>query len=113
MSQDPLDGNFLKKEKEPISKTEFIQRLKIWKQLTSSKTLGDLDKGIGATVLMTVRENGNNLWKVHSDTKRESVVRFLDQKENPWKKATSPKGTIVLTNDLDGNYIEGFYVYLK
>lgn len=113
MNQNILDGNFLRKEKEPISKSEFIQRLKIWKQLTSSKTLGDLNKGIGAAVLMTVRESGNNLWKVHSDTKRESVIRFLDQKENPWKKATSPKGTIVLTNNPDGTYIEGFYVYLK
>ena len=113
MAQNPLEGDFLKKEKDPISKAEFIQRLKIWKQLTTSKTLGDLNKGIGATVLMTVQENGNNLWKVHSDTKRESVLRFLDQKENPWKKATSPKGKIVLTNNLDGNHIEGFYVYLK
>jgi hypothetical protein len=113
MTQNPLEGDFLRKEKNPISKNEFFQRLKVWKQLTHSQTLGDLNNGIGTSVLLLVQENGNNLWKVHSDTKRDSVVRFLSQKENSWKKTRSPKGRIVLTNNLDGSHIEGFYVYLK
>lgn len=67
----------------------------------------------GRSTLFKVEENGNNVWNVHSDTKREAVNQFLDQRGNPWKKAIGPKGSIVLTNNEDGTYIEDFYVYLN
>ena len=110
---DFLHGEYLAKDSNLIQKEEFIRRLKIWRQLTKSKTIGNTTIEQGRSTLFKVEENGNNVWNVHSDTKREAVNQFLDQRGNPWKKAIGPKGSIVLTNNEDGTYIEGFYMYLN
>ena len=113
MSNNFIQGEYLTKESNPIQKEEFIRRLKIWRQLTIAKTIGDITIQQGRSNLFNVVENGNNIWDVHSDTKREAVNHFLNQRGNPWKKANGPKGSIVLTNNEDWTHIEGFYVYLK
>ncbi len=106
-------GEYLVKETSPIQKVEFVRRLKIWRQLSKANTVGDLTIQQGRSNLLVVLEGSNNIWYVHSDTKREAVNHFLNQRGNQWKKAIGPKGSIVLTNNEDGTYIEGFYVYLK
>jgi hypothetical protein len=42
MSNNFIQGEYLTKESNPIQKEEFIRRLKIWRQLTIAKTIGDI-----------------------------------------------------------------------
>jgi|LauGreDrversion2_6_1035139.scaffolds.fasta_scaffold57349_1 hypothetical protein len=111
--KDILDGEFLRQDKKILSKDDFIQRLKIWKQISKAGTLGDVKINIGRAILLKVKQNDNTVWNVHNDTTRDAVIEFLTGKENPWVKSAGPRGGIVLTNSKNGTRITGFYVYLE
>jgi len=111
--KDILDGEFLRQDKKILSKDDFIQRLKIWKQISKVGTLGDVKINIGRAILLKVKQNDNTVWNVHNDTTRDAVIEFLAGKENPWVKSAGPRGGIVLTNSKNGTRITGFYVYLE
>lgn len=62
--KDILDGEFLRQDKKILSKDDFIQRLKIWKQISKAGTLGDVKINIGRAILLKVKQNDNTVWNV-------------------------------------------------
>ena len=58
-----------------ISKTDFHSRLRAWLTNTDESVIGD-PAVIGVTAWIHVRE-GDSRYKLHADTRREAVERYL------------------------------------
>jgi hypothetical protein len=101
---------------EPISKAELHRRLQVWMNSDNERQIGDLDVQ-GRTPWIWIKD-GSDLFRLHSDTKREGVADYLglaneigselewtvisSQKGNPTKVAFGPNKETV----------RGFYLYV-
>ena len=93
---------------------ELIDLLKEWKKRTSSMTIGDLRGKISdPTPLIWININ-NNLYKIHTDTTRDGITKFLQNNDNGnelYIILNDRNRFNKVTNDSNKNPIPGLYFY--
>ena len=96
-----------------INKKETLyDLLECWMKFTKKETIGDLNKYNRNTTRIKVKI-GSKEYKINSDTTKEGVEEFLENKENNWSLINNENGVKnKITNDLSENSIRGFYMYL-
>ena len=96
-----------------INKKETLyDLLECWMKFTKKETIGDLNKYNRNTTRIKVKI-GSKDYKINSDTTKEGVEEFLENKLNPWCLINNENGVKnKMTNDLSENPIRGFYMYL-
>lgn len=96
-----------------INKKETLyDLLECWMKFTKKETIGDLNKYNRNTTRIKVKI-GSKEYKINSDTTKEGVEEFLENKENNWSLINNENGVKnKITNDLYENPIRGFYMYL-
>ena len=94
------------------NKETLYDLLDCWMKLTKKETIGDLNKYNRNTTRIKVKI-GSKEYKINSDTTKEGVEEFLENKENNWSLINNENGVKnKITNDLYENPIRGFYMYL-
>ena len=94
------------------NKETLYDLLDCWMKLTKKETIGDLNKYNRNTTRIKVKI-GSKDYKINSDTTKEGVEEFLENKLNPWCLINNENGVKnKITNDLSENPIRGFYMYL-
>lgn len=95
------------------NKETLYDLLDCWVKLTKKETIGDLNKYNRNTTRIRVTIGGKD-YKINSDTTKEGVYEFLENKKNKWSLINNENGVRnKLTNDLYENPIKGFYMYLE
>ena len=96
-----------------INKKETLyDLLECWMKFSKKETIGDLNKYNRNTTRIKVKI-GSKEYKINSDTTKEGVEEFLENKENNWSLINNENGVKnKITNDLYENPIRGFYMYL-
>jgi hypothetical protein len=117
MNPPKIIDNYIQKMKRqlPLTKKSELKDLFIKWSETSESTIGDMHGRKSNPEAWLWIEIDNNLYKIHADTKRKGVVKFLEneEKENPWILIPTGKSRKLtkFTNDINGNPIPGFYMY--
>ena len=94
------------------NKETLYDLLECWMKFTKKETIGDLNKYNRNTTRIKVKI-GSKDYKINSDTTKEGVEEFLENKLNPWCLINNENGVKnKMTNDLSENPIRGFYMYL-
>ena len=94
------------------NKETLYDLLDCWMKFTKKETIGDLNKYNRNTTRIKVKI-GSKEYKINSDTTKEGVEEFLENKENNWSLINNENGVKnKITNDLYENPIRGFYMYL-
>ena len=105
-----LDKNHIKKCNID-SKDLLYDILKWWKNITKHKKIGDKNIKNGNTQLIRINI-GSNKYVINSDSKKEGVIAFLKNKNNPWILIQNENGVKnKITNNLKEEPIQGFYMY--
>ena len=96
-----------------INKKETLyDLLECWVKFTKKETIGDLNKYNRNTTRIKVKI-GSKEYKINSDTTKEGVEEFLENKKYKWSLINNENGVKnKITNDLYENPIRGFYMYL-
>ncbi len=93
---------------------ELIDLLKKWEANSNSKTIGDLfGRKSNPSPLIWININ-NNLYKIHADTKRKGIVKFLQNHENNNQLIIIMNREGIynkVTNDSNDKPIPGLYFY--
>ena len=94
------------------NKETLYDLLDCWMKFTKKETIGDLNKYNRNTTRIKIKI-GSKEYKINSDTTKEGVEEFLENKENKWSLINNENGVKnKITNDLYENPIRGFYMYL-
>ena len=94
------------------NKETLYDLLDCWMKFTKKETIGDLNKYNRNTTRIKVKI-GSKEDKINSDTTKEGIEEFLENKENNWSLINNENGVKnKITNDLYENPIRGFYMYL-
>ena len=94
------------------NKETLYDLLDCWMKLTKKETTGDLEKHNRNTQRIRVSIGGKD-YKINSDTTKEGVEEFLENRKNTWCLINNENGVKnKITNDLSENSIRGFYMYL-
>jgi hypothetical protein len=119
MTPPAIINNYIEKMKidNPLNSIdELIDLLKEWKANSNSETIGDLfDRKSNPRPLIWIKIN-NNLYKIHADTKRKGIIKFLQNHENNNQLTiiSNRRGIFnKVTNDSNNNPISGLYFYAE
>ena len=94
------------------NKETLYDLLDCWMKFTKKETIGDLNKYNRNTTRIKVII-GSKEYKINSDTTKEGVEEFLENKKYKWSLINNENGVKnKITNDLYENPIRGFYMYL-
>ena len=94
------------------NKETLYDLLDCWMKLTKKETIGDLNKYNRNTTRIRVTIGGK-VYKINSDTTKEGVEEFLENRKNTWCLINNENGVKnKITNDSFKNPIRGFYMYL-
>ena len=105
-----LDKNHIK-PCEIDSKDLLYDILKWWRNITKHEKIGDKNIKNGNTPLIRINI-GSNKYVINADSKKEGVIIFLKNKNNPWILIQNENGLKnKITNNLTEEPIQGFYMY--
>ena len=94
------------------NKETLYDLLDCWMKFTKKETIGDLNKYNRNTTRIKVKI-GSKDYKINSDTTKDGVEEFLENRKNTWCIINNENGVKnKITNDLSENSIRGFYMYL-
>lgn len=99
----------------PIYLNELIELLGKWQRESKAKTIGNVKLIGGVTPLLWISSNGN-LYRMHTDTKREGIEMFLknQNKNYQMKIIKNTRGRFnLVSNDSEGRSIYGLYFYAE
>ena len=119
MTPPAIINNYIEKmrRENPLNSIdELIDLLKKWEANSNSETIGDLfGRSSNPSPLIWININ-NNLYKIHADTQRKGVVKFLQNHENNNQLTiiSNRRGIFnKVTNDSNNNPISGLYFYAE
>jgi len=117
MTPPAIINNYIEKMKidNPLNSIdELIDLLKEWKANSNSETIGDLfGRKSNPSPLIWIKIN-NRIYKIHADTKRKGIVKFLQNHENDNQiKIVKNRNENYnkVTNDSNNKPIPGLYFY--
>jgi hypothetical protein len=91
------------------SREDLVLLLSGWLQLTSAKTIGDPNNGIGVTALIRLKV-GDGRFKLNNDTTREGVETFIANEiiGYPWIISETNR----VSNAENGEHIRNLQMYI-
>ncbi|NVK75959.1 MAG: hypothetical protein HWE24_20985 [Oceanospirillaceae bacterium] len=111
-----LDHQYIKPMKSSLNlktREDLMSLLQWWHKLSNSDAIGNLVEMNNNTALVILNQ-GSNTYYINADTKKDGVIEFLKNKENSWHIIINENGVKnKVTNRLDKEPIEGFYMYKR
>ena len=104
------DKNHIKQIRRNValnSKEDLYNILDLWQTLTHETTIG-LNNNISATIYIRL---GVREYQINSDSTKDGVKRFLENRNNEWERAINATSPNKFTNHQNGEKVVGFQLY--